>query len=417
MIRFRRWIDHNRRALKDIAAKRRARGISETAPLSLERVIVAVHLDTEFAAFAEAVGGAVAETFFLRALQYAADHDGHSGAIRVDRARFAAVVLSRPWHVVHRSVGERVYDALLASTICVSEDAPLSADKSADETPSCPRTGPRTSHPETPSETPASGGVTRGLSRELRDARTPPRDARAPSNPGFGPRTGPRTCPRPPSPSPSVPLQTSPGGRLEVASLGDEDSTPPRSPAVSARQTVRDVVAGLSPIDRAEHAATVAAVVAGLAAAGWAARPAETPDQVDILAVAPGPVRVALEVDHRSVRERSHERLREHEGLRVVVLRERPDEPIRLDGIDVLVAGHEAPRAADLCEPHRRRRPCSVCEAAETPRADPTVRAQAIAEMRSRLGRPATAALTGPEPTTTPETTHNPVQHPPASTE
>lgn len=38
MIRFRRWAEHNRRALKDVAAKRRTRGIPDSAPLALQRV-------------------------------------------------------------------------------------------------------------------------------------------------------------------------------------------------------------------------------------------------------------------------------------------------------------------------------------------------------------------------------------------
>ena len=118
-------------ALKDVAAKRQARGIPLNAPLSLAKVIVVTRLDEHFADFAQRVGGRSAETFFLRAIQVAADSHGSSGAISVPRHLFGQLVLSRSWDLVSRKTGEVVYDALLASSICIPS-ADSSADSSAD---------------------------------------------------------------------------------------------------------------------------------------------------------------------------------------------------------------------------------------------------------------------------------------------
>lgn len=167
-IRFRRWYEHNRRALKDIEAKRKQRGIPQNAPLSLMRVIVATQLDTQFATFAAAVGGRFAETMLVRSLQYAAMTAPQRGEIAVTRDNFAAIVLSRPWDLVGRTTGERVYDALLASTICIpsaDESADESADRSVDEENGCPQTGPRTC-PRPPSPSPSVLPLTPPAPRE-----------------------------------------------------------------------------------------------------------------------------------------------------------------------------------------------------------------------------------------------------------
>lgn len=165
ILRFRSWQQHNRRALKDVAEKRAARGVRLDAPLSLAKVVVVTHLDEQFASFAQLVGGPVAETYFLRALQWAADRGGAVGAVSCERFRFGPVVLSRPWHIVSRRTGEKVYDALLASNICVlstdtSVDLPRykSTDKSTDPSkdvspPPSPSPSPEVSPP-----TPLAGG-------------------------------------------------------------------------------------------------------------------------------------------------------------------------------------------------------------------------------------------------------------------
>lgn len=167
VLQFRKWLSHNRRALKDVALKRRDRTVPLNAPLSLAKVIVTTHLDAQFADFAARVGGPVAETYFLRALQYAADHDGAAGAVRCPRASFGPIVLSRPWHVVSKATGEKVFDALLASNICI-----LSADTSVDLSTLLPAdkskdlSRPPSPSPSVPSLPPATAGAERPAPRQ-----------------------------------------------------------------------------------------------------------------------------------------------------------------------------------------------------------------------------------------------------------
>lgn len=116
---IRSWRQHNRRILKDVTRNRAKRGIPIGLPLSLERVVLATRLDDDFAQFAELVGGRHAETFFVRTLQYAAEHDGRHGRISVSRDNFGAVVLTARWDIVSRRDGQKCFDALLASRICV----------------------------------------------------------------------------------------------------------------------------------------------------------------------------------------------------------------------------------------------------------------------------------------------------------
>lgn len=140
MLRFRSWAEHNRRIVKDVQRKRGERGVPQDKPLALERVILSSRLDLDFAAFAEMVGGRCAESFFVRALQYAATHDGVNGTVQVSRAMFGPIALSTPWDLVSSEEGAKVYDALLATGICVpfvrakvpDTSAPASSDVSAD---------------------------------------------------------------------------------------------------------------------------------------------------------------------------------------------------------------------------------------------------------------------------------------------
>lgn len=146
MIRFRKWAEHNKSAIKDIIRTRTKRGVRVDAPVAMTKVLLVVKFDANFERFASTVGGEMAETYFLRAIQYAADRDGFLGSIRVPRDRFGAVVLSRQWHQCSRASGEKVYDALLSSGICVTcADADfeaelrrviavMSADKTKDKT-------------------------------------------------------------------------------------------------------------------------------------------------------------------------------------------------------------------------------------------------------------------------------------------
>lgn len=158
MLKFRAWKAHNSRVISDIETKRANRPNGKVgAPISLAKVIVSADLDQQFAAFARAVGPRQAETFFLRALQYAAHHDGREGAIMVEPGVFGTIVLSRPWDVVSPRDGVKCYNALLASTICVpvhgdAEGAPSGAPYGDDA--ATPREPTRLPHPA-PSPSPA----------------------------------------------------------------------------------------------------------------------------------------------------------------------------------------------------------------------------------------------------------------------
>lgn len=176
MLSIRSWRKHNRRILKDVARNRIKREIALDAPLPLERVIVSTRLDQNFAAFAETIGGRCAETYFLRVLQYAAAHDGRHGRIEVTRDRFGPVVLTTAWDVVTKREGERCYDALLSSTLCVpytrgqvcdpgcdcmvDPSADKSSDGDADKSRDDLHPASSDLHPE-PSPTP-SGGMDQG---------------------------------------------------------------------------------------------------------------------------------------------------------------------------------------------------------------------------------------------------------------
>lgn len=258
MIQFRSWQKHNSRALKDVDSKRTKRGVDLDAPLSMQRILLVTHLDEDFAAFAAAVGGAVAETYFIRAMQYAAEHDGRRGCIRVERALFGPIVLSKKWHVVSRATGEKVYDALLASRICVRiapaggpETAPesplssvdLSADKSADtSTDKSADSRARDAHAPRPGA-PACGGA----SRAGRAPRLYARDARGLETPDSEGGLSADTS-RPPSPSPSPSdSPVAPGG-------GGGSSASPTSAAAGAPLTAGE---------RAVAAVLVAALDAG----------------------------------------------------------------------------------------------------------------------------------------------------------
>lgn len=412
MIRFRRWREHNRRALKDVADKREKRGIPASAPLAMQKVIVATHLDAQFADFADRVGGAVAETYFLRAMQYAAEHDGHDGSIRVSRERFGPTVLGRPWQMVSKETGKKVYDALLRSTICVPIDGPPSADESADGSSDGPRTdgdssadgrgpvrGPTGDRPPgrggalPPPQPGEQGGDSRSRGYAC--------DARAASEPGSGPRTGPQTGLAPPSPLPSLSFPDPSLEEGKVASPPPARATTRAEARTAARQRLREIVAALDQVARESHDATIDALESAMLAGGWQVQRRDSGEGFDLLAETLDGESVAVEVDRKSPRVTSLERLQEHDGLRVVVLRDEPDERVRVEGVDVLVAGHRTPKPVDLCPRHGRAQPCTVCVDEQRPQADPQRVKAEIADALKRLGKRAPSAA----PQLSPETT------------
>lgn len=154
----------------------------------------------------------------------------------------------------------------------------------------------------------------------------------------------------------------------------------------AARQRIRDVVAGLDDVARASHDATIDAIEDAVAGDGWTTLRRQEPGDVDLAIETPDGATVFVEVDRKSPRERSKDRLRDSDGLRVVVLREEPDERVRIDGVDVLVAGRRAPKPVEQCPRHGRAKPCTTCDAIGT-KAVPAP-AEELERMRKAVGAP-----------------------------
>lgn len=115
MLKLRSWDKWQGRGIADVRRMRETRGTSPDRPYAMGYVILATALDEDFRAFAEIVGGKVAETYFVRVVQYAGLNAAFSGEVKVRRALFGPVVLTREWDVVSAAAGQRVYDALISS--------------------------------------------------------------------------------------------------------------------------------------------------------------------------------------------------------------------------------------------------------------------------------------------------------------
>lgn len=87
-------------------------------PFSMQSVSVSTSFDADFVRFLAEFPRRSGEAFWLRTLQYAGLHGAMFGTIDVDRRLFGPIVLSRPWDVVSRALGAKVYDALLAHGLC-----------------------------------------------------------------------------------------------------------------------------------------------------------------------------------------------------------------------------------------------------------------------------------------------------------
>lgn len=183
MIHFQAWQRHNGAAIRDVEGKRRSRKAGNVdAPITLYRVLLSTNLDADFTAFARAVGGRQAETFFTRCLQYAANKSGRWGIIDVAPENFGVLVLSRDYDIVSGADGQACHDALLSSGICepgypagYTTGTPAVADTAE------PRGTPRGRNPTpspTPSPTPEEkppfgghGGAPSAVGKDTPDAR------------------------------------------------------------------------------------------------------------------------------------------------------------------------------------------------------------------------------------------------------
>jgi hypothetical protein len=126
MLRIRKFTDWQNNALSKIQNTRKARiKAGEAHPdslghaVSLQTISVSTVLDGNFVAFANIVGGSVAETYFIRTLQFVANGYALTGDVPIARDKFGPVVLTRGHDIVSPAKGAKVYDALLRSGIAL----------------------------------------------------------------------------------------------------------------------------------------------------------------------------------------------------------------------------------------------------------------------------------------------------------
>lgn len=116
MLVIRNWQKWQGRGIDDVRRQRAKRG-SKDKPYAMGWICVAASLDEHFAAFASVVGGARAETYLVRFLQYVALHDAFGGTCGVPRNVFGPVVLTREWDLVSSKTGAVVFDALIIAHV------------------------------------------------------------------------------------------------------------------------------------------------------------------------------------------------------------------------------------------------------------------------------------------------------------
>lgn len=126
MLRIRKFTDWQSNALAKIHSTRKGRITDGKAhpdslkhAVSLQTISVSTVLDGNFATFAGLIGGSVAETYFLRTLQFVANGYALTGDVPIEREKFGPVVLTRRHDIVSPAKGAKVYDALIQSGIAV----------------------------------------------------------------------------------------------------------------------------------------------------------------------------------------------------------------------------------------------------------------------------------------------------------
>jgi hypothetical protein len=109
------WTERNKGRLNHIRRNRLLRGIDPMMPLALDTYVAYSAPTRQLLEFASRVGGRFADAFLRRIDEYCAKNCAQTGEIRVARSRFGAIVLSSALDPVGQSLGEQVYDALLAA--------------------------------------------------------------------------------------------------------------------------------------------------------------------------------------------------------------------------------------------------------------------------------------------------------------
>lgn len=183
MLKFPAWPKWQGDCVYDRIRKRKPGG--RTKPVILSFIAVATNLDDptgNFRRFAALVGGGIrARGYLVAILGYIGRNDATTGVLRCSRDDLARTVLTDVTDAVSRTVGARVYDALIESGIAV-EIAPedvreLDPNDVAASPPSSGEASPPSSPPASP---PSSGEVGRGDGGDSGAApRGPTRDTRA----------------------------------------------------------------------------------------------------------------------------------------------------------------------------------------------------------------------------------------------
>jgi hypothetical protein len=137
-LRIVKWFEWQRRALYDST-----RGRAKDGRLKRRLSYVALSVECtgkEFLAFAAAVGGRNAETFWVRTIQYVGLHAPETGVLTGISRRNFAQVLSRPHDSVKPGTAAKVFDALLLSGLATSGPVPegVTAPVPAPYTPQVP---------------------------------------------------------------------------------------------------------------------------------------------------------------------------------------------------------------------------------------------------------------------------------------
>lgn len=365
---IRSWKRWQGSAIGAVMRSRKSREIDLDKPLSMTSFSVSSTLwsSPEFTSFARALGRPRdAEAFLCRVLARVALTAAKSGELNVDRDGFAAI-LTTPLDPVPRVVGNRVYDALIASGIAVVVTSP--------------DTLPVTLRPESVNGTGWGGDGSDDASAMGSSRASPGRGhARTREEPQAQngsavtlPVTSPDTSPVTPCEERRVenyPPPPSKGGSDAAAERNGHDvATRPLRPrererfgkvldyAVLLGTTAEQAMAR---VDREAHRRgplgddRIAELLAGRYA--WVTRPK--------LARWLAEGRAGWR-DHRAADEAAPRRVTAH--------------------------------AVQLCQRHGRPMPCTVCDVTTTTPADPSVAAKVIADARAALRRRPTASTTAP---------------------
>ena len=348
------WLQHQRAGIRNVLTTRisrakqqsRSRGFAHEdllAPYAMTYVSIACLMSKDFGVYMQRAG-AGGDAYLLRTLQWIGQKAVFTGEVDVCRSDFAFEVLGNRYAKrPGRAIGTRVYDALVASTIAVPSTPELVAEarltalglaKAAGRYAVSIDGGPVAFHDVCTDACTGSGNT--GRNTPSTATRNGHRNAHGnvTSNDGSGDRGSGNGDLQIPNPNPS------PGGKgFPSADAGEPEPDP------EALAELRRVVRETAPPPDADAAWLHDELERRLRELGWSVdREVPVADRgdgragaIDLVVTEPAPI--AIELDRRSPRRKSIEKLAAFDGARVVVLREPPRSPIREPGVEVLVAG------------------------------------------------------------------------------